>query len=65
VLPPVHLRAAIAEASAQSLPIHTLGSRSGAAEAAGEFDALLGRILPAGVPDDLRPATFASPPSAG
>jgi chromosome partitioning protein len=64
VLPAVHLRAAIAEAAAQSLPIHAL-ARSGAAEAAAEFDLLLDRILPAGVPDDLRPPTLASPPSAG
>ena len=35
VLAPVHLRAAVAEASAQSLPIHALGARAGAAEAAG------------------------------
>ncbi|HVN52099.1 MAG TPA: ParA family protein, partial [Acidimicrobiales bacterium] len=30
VLPPVHLRAAIPESAAQSLPIHGLGSRAGA-----------------------------------
>jgi chromosome partitioning protein len=68
VLPPIHLRAAIAEASAQSLPIHGLGTRPGAAEAAAEFDALLARILPAvlpdGVSDALRPTTLASPPAA-
>ncbi len=46
VHPPVHLRAAIAEASAQSLPIHAVGNRSGAAEAAREFDTLLGAIAP-------------------
>ena len=63
VLPPVHLRAAVAEAAAQSLPIHALGARPGAAEAAAEFDLLLERILPLGVPDALRPPTFASPPS--
>ena len=45
VLPPVHLRAAIPEAAAQSLPIHGLGARAGAAEAAAEFDALLRAIL--------------------
>ncbi|MEC9000301.1 MAG: AAA family ATPase [Actinomycetota bacterium] len=44
-LPPVHLRAAVSEAAAQSLPIHGLGSRPGAAEAAVEFDALLDRVL--------------------
>ena len=75
VLPPVHLRAAIAEAAAQSLPIHGLGTRSGAPEAAAEFDALLAAILspasldpasraPDGGPDAVRPATFASPPAA-
>ena len=46
VLPPVHLRAAIAEAAAQSLPIHGLGTRAGAPEAAAEFDALLAAIVP-------------------
>jgi chromosome partitioning protein len=69
VLPPIHLRAAIAEASAQSLPIHGLGTRPGATEAAAEFEALLARIVPTepssdGVPDALRPTTFASPPAA-
>jgi chromosome partitioning protein len=70
VLPPVHLRAAVAEAAAQSLAVHSLGTRSGAPEAAAEFDALLAAILPAavlpdGVPDAVRPATLASPPAAG
>ena len=32
VMAPVHLRAAVAEASAQSLPIHALGARAGAAD---------------------------------
>jgi chromosome partitioning protein len=63
VLPPVHLRAAVAEASAQSLPIRALGSRPGAAEAVAEFDALLEHLLPRGVPDALRPSTLASPPA--
>ena len=45
VLPPVHLRAAIAEAAAQSLPLHMLGPRPGAAEAAAEFDALFRRVV--------------------
>ena len=68
VHPPVHLRAAIAEAAAQSLPIHGLGNRSGAPEAAAEFDALLASILPTetfsdGAKDAVRPATLASPPS--
>jgi chromosome partitioning protein len=46
VLPPVRLRAAIPEAAAQSLPIHGLGARAGAAEAAAEFEALLAAIFP-------------------
>jgi len=45
VLPPVHLRAAIAEATAQSVPVHLLGARPGAAEAAAEFDALFRRVV--------------------
>ena len=44
-LPPGRLRAAVAEAAAQSLPIHGLGSRPGATEAAAEFDVLLDRVL--------------------
>jgi len=36
----ISMRAAVAEASAQSLPIHGLGHRAGATEAAAEFDAL-------------------------
>lgn len=65
VLPPVHLRAAVAEASAQSLPIHALGHRPGAPEAAAEFEAVLDRILPLGASDAaVRPATLASPPAA-
>ena len=46
VLDPVHQRAAIPEAGAQSLPIHGLGSRSGAADAAAEFDDLLSALYP-------------------
>ena len=38
-LPPIRLRAAVAEAAAQSLPIHALGRRPGAAEAAADRDA--------------------------
>jgi chromosome partitioning protein len=49
VLPPVRLRAAIPEAAAQSMSIHALGARPGAAEAAAEFDTLLAAIL--GEPD--------------
>lgn len=42
---PIRLRAAVAEAAAQSLPLSELGSRSGAEEARGEFDAVLDRVL--------------------
>lgn len=41
---PVRLRAAVAEAAAQSLPLAALGHRSGAAEARDEFDAVLDRL---------------------
>lgn len=44
MLPAIRLRAAIAEASAQARPIHDLVPRSGAAEAAAEFDALLAEL---------------------
>lgn len=44
VLPPVHARAAVAEASAQSLPLRALGARPGATEAAEEFDSLFERL---------------------
>jgi chromosome partitioning protein len=44
-LPPVHLRAAVSEAAAQSMPIHAM-RRPGAAEAAAEFDALLDQVAP-------------------
>lgn len=44
MLPPIQLRAAIAEASAQSLPLRALGSRPGAPEAVEQFDALLSAI---------------------
>jgi chromosome partitioning protein len=61
-LPPVNLRAAIAEASAQSLPIHALGTRAGAPEAVAQFDQLLDRILSNGARDGgVRPATVAAP----
>ena len=45
VLPPVHQRAAVPESAAQSLPIHGLGTRAGAPEAAVEFDELLAAIF--------------------
>ena len=44
-LPPIHQRAALSEAAAQSMPIHSLGKRPGAAEAAGEFDEILDSVL--------------------
>jgi len=46
VLGPIHLRAAIAEASAQSMPLHALGNRAGADTAAAEFTALLAQVVP-------------------
>jgi len=46
VLPPVHLRAAVPESAAQARPIHSLGARPGAAEAAAEFDELLAYVFP-------------------
>ena len=53
VLPPVHQRAAVPESAAQSLPIHGLGTRAGAPEAAIEFDE------PAGGPEPVRPGPTA------
>ncbi|HEV8297622.1 MAG TPA: AAA family ATPase [Acidimicrobiales bacterium] len=50
VLPPVHLRAAVAEAAAQSVPLRALGHRPGTVEAVAEFDALLHCVVGAGVP---------------
>jgi chromosome partitioning protein len=49
VHPPIHQRAAIAEATAQSMSLRALGTRPGAAEAAAEFDVLLERLLRRGV----------------
>ncbi len=49
-LPPVHQRAAVSEAAAQSLPIHGLGKRPGATEASAEFDVLLDHVLDGGAP---------------
>jgi len=45
VLPAVHLRAAVPEASASSMPIHALGTRPGAQEAASEFDQLYDLVI--------------------
>jgi len=50
VLPPIHLRAALPEAAAQSLPIHGLGHRAGAPESAAEFDEVFRRLFPALAP---------------
>ena len=60
VLP--RLRAAIPEAAAQSLPIHALGARAGAAEAAAEFDAVLAAIFPELAPSSLDDIGSADPP---
>ncbi len=53
VLPAVHQRAAIPESAAQSLPIHGLGARAGAAEAAAEFDVLLAAVLGRAQPEPV------------
>ena len=45
VLPPVRLRAAVAEAAARSLPIHALPPRRGAAEACVEFDQIYDHVV--------------------
>ncbi len=45
VLPAIRLRAAVTEAAANSLPIHALGARPGAREAAAEFDTLFDLIV--------------------
>ncbi len=44
-LPPIHQRAAVTEAAAQSLPIHALGNRPGTAEAVAEFAAVYDRLV--------------------
>ncbi len=49
------LRAAIAEAAAQSVPVFALGARAGAAEAATEFDRLLSAITGVAVGADPVP----------
>jgi len=46
VLPPIHLRAAVPEASASSIPVSALGARPGAADAAAEFEALFDLVVP-------------------
>ena len=52
VLPPVRLRAAVAEAAARSLPIHALPPRRGAAEACAEFDQIYDRVVGKERPED-------------
>jgi chromosome partitioning protein len=59
VLPAIELRAAVAEASAQSLPLRALGNRPGAAEAAAQFEALADALLAPVAP----PTPEASPDS--
>ncbi|MCY4492957.1 MAG: ParA family protein [Acidimicrobiaceae bacterium] len=45
VLPAVRLRAAVTEAAANSVPVHALGARAGAAEAAAEFDTVFDLVV--------------------
>ena len=52
----------VAEAAAQSLPIHALGRRPGAAEAAAEFDVLLDRLPQTG--SRSRPGTKSPMPGS-
>ncbi len=69
VLPPVHQRAAVPESAAQSLPIHGLGTRAGAPEAAIEFDELLvamnGSTATLAPIVDLRPGVDPPPADPG
>ena len=53
VLPAIRLRAAVTEAAANSLPIHALGARPGAREAAAEFDTLFDLIVNTEVTNDV------------
>ena len=52
VLPPVRLRAAVAEAAARSLPIHACPPRRGAAEACAEFDQVYDLVVGPQAPED-------------
>ena len=45
VLPPIRLRAALAEAAARSRPIHSMASRRGAADACADFDQLYDLVV--------------------
>lgn len=58
--PAIRLRAAVAEAAAQSTPVHAL-TRDGASEAAAEFDALAAAL---GIVPELPRAAEASAPNA-
>jgi chromosome partitioning protein len=60
--PPVRLRAAIAEAAAQSVPVRSL-TRDGAAEGAAEFDALSRRLDPDPGADERPPADVSTAPT--
>ena len=53
VLPAVRLRAAVTEAAANSLPIHALGARAGAPEAAAEFATVFDLIVDREAPNGL------------
>lgn len=73
MLPPITQRAAVAEASAQSLPLGALGARPGAREAVGEFEVLFRALFGAPVveapvsaaveesDDQVRPTTVPAP----
>jgi chromosome partitioning protein len=71
-LPPIELRAAVAESAAQSQPLYALGNRPGAAEAIAQFEALAAAAL--GLPADrfapavetvdlVEPTTLSSEPA--
>jgi chromosome partitioning protein len=60
-LPPIELRAAVAEAAAQSLPLYALGARAGAAEAAAQFEALADAVLRVSEPGSAAPAATEQP----
>lgn len=57
VLDPIHLRAAVPEAAAASLPVHALGTRPGAQDAAAEFDRLFDTVIPGRAPLAPEPTT--------
>ena len=61
LLPSIQLRAAVAEAAAQSLPLHALGARPGAPEATEQFAALLAAIESTDEASDRPPETHDTP----